>query len=128
MLILTRKVGESLHIGDDVRVTIIDLKGNQIRIGIAAPPTMRIYREEIYQQIQDENRSAAVPEGDIPELPEGFPMPKIGGVQPRGEGSRKLGVTSSVNTVAISLERSTTTSPRSNAPQSSVIRRKSGEK
>jgi carbon storage regulator len=59
MLILTRKGGESLRIGDDVRITVVEIKGNQVRIGIAAPTTMRIYREEIYLQIQSENIKAA---------------------------------------------------------------------
>jgi len=58
MLILTRKPGESLYIGD-VKVTIVEVKGNQIRVGIDAPPEIRIYREEIYVQILDENRKAA---------------------------------------------------------------------
>ena len=58
MLILTRKPGESLYIGD-VKVTIVELKGHQIRIGIDAPPEIRIYREEIYVQILEENRKAA---------------------------------------------------------------------
>ena len=61
MLILTRKPGESLYIGD-VKVTIVELKGHQIRIGIDAPPEIRIYREEIYLQILEENKRAA--EGD----------------------------------------------------------------
>ena len=58
MLILTRKPGESLYIGD-VKVTIVELKGHQIRIGIDAPPEIRIYREEIYVQILEENKKAA---------------------------------------------------------------------
>jgi carbon storage regulator len=59
MLILTRKPGESLYIGDSVKVTIVEIKGNQIRVGIDAPADLRIYREEIYKQILDENKSAA---------------------------------------------------------------------
>jgi carbon storage regulator len=59
MLILTRKPGESLYIGDNVKVTIVEIKGNQIRVGIDAPSELRIYREEIYLQILDENRKAA---------------------------------------------------------------------
>lgn len=58
MLILTRKPGESLYIGD-VKVVIVEVKGHQIRIGIEAPPEIRIYREEIYLQILEENRKAA---------------------------------------------------------------------
>jgi len=59
MLILTRKAGESLYIGDQVKVTIMELKGNQVRVGIDAPSTMKIYREEIYRQILEENQQAA---------------------------------------------------------------------
>ena len=59
MLILTRKPGESLYIGDNVKITIVEIKGNQIRVGIDAPAELRIYREEIYLQILEENRSAA---------------------------------------------------------------------
>ena len=59
MLILTRKPGESLYIGDNVKITIVEIKGNQIRVGIDAPSELRIYREEIYLQILDENKKAA---------------------------------------------------------------------
>jgi carbon storage regulator len=59
MLILTRKPGESLYIGDNVKVTIVEIKGNQIRVGIDAPSELRIYREEIYVQILEENKKAA---------------------------------------------------------------------
>ncbi|RMG42973.1 MAG: carbon storage regulator [Candidatus Dadabacteria bacterium] len=59
MLILTRKPGESVYIGDSVKVTIVEIKGHQIRVGIEAPKELRIYREEIYLQILEENRQAA---------------------------------------------------------------------
>jgi carbon storage regulator len=59
MLILTRKPGESIYIGDDIIVTVSEIKGNQVRIGIKAPAQKRIYREEIYQQILEENKHAA---------------------------------------------------------------------
>lgn len=61
MLILTRKPGESLFIGDDIKVVVVEIKGNQIRLGIEAPSNVRILREEIRKQIEDENRSAAAP-------------------------------------------------------------------
>ncbi|MEW5009852.1 MAG: carbon storage regulator CsrA [Cycloclasticus sp.] len=54
MLILTRKVGESLIIGDDVSIIVLGVKGNQVRIGVDAPKSVSVHREEIYNKIQDE--------------------------------------------------------------------------
>lgn len=59
MLILTRKQGESVFIGDNIKVTVVEVKGHQIRVGIDAPKEIRIYREEIYYQILEENKKAA---------------------------------------------------------------------
>jgi carbon storage regulator len=54
MLILTRRVGESLMIGDEISVTVLGVKGNQVRLGVNAPKTVSVHREEIYQRIQQE--------------------------------------------------------------------------
>ena len=61
MLILTRRIGETICIGDNVTVTILNAKGNQIRLGIHAPKDVSVHREEIYQRIQkeQETRTAA---------------------------------------------------------------------
>jgi carbon storage regulator len=59
LLILTRKIGEGLIIADNIRVTILEIRGKQIRLGIEAAPDIVILREEVYQRIQEENLQAA---------------------------------------------------------------------
>ena len=58
MLVLTRKIGETIVIDDNVKITVVQIKGKQVRIGIDAPKETKIHREEIYNAIQDENRAA----------------------------------------------------------------------
>lgn len=59
MLILTRRVGETLMVGDEVTVTVLGVKGNQVRIGVNAPKDVSVHREEIYQRIQKEKDKSA---------------------------------------------------------------------
>ena len=59
MLILTRKVGETIRIGDDIAISVIDIRGNQVRLGIEAPRDITVHREEVYEQIHEQNLEAA---------------------------------------------------------------------
>lgn len=59
MLVLTRKVGEEILIGDQINIKVIEISGNKVRLGIDAPATLRIYREEILARVKSENRSAS---------------------------------------------------------------------
>jgi len=72
MLILTRKLGQAIRIGNEIKITITDIKGKQIRVGIEAPEEMAVHREEVYQIIQKENILAAeldiMPDNNLPGL------------------------------------------------------------
>jgi carbon storage regulator len=59
MLILTRKIGECINIGEEIKVYVVDIRGKQVRLGIEAPTHAPIYRQEVYQKILEENRSAS---------------------------------------------------------------------
>ena len=68
MLVLTRKPGEGIIIGDDIHITIVELKGGGVRIGIDAPRDMKVHRQEVFDRIKQENREAA--QWDIADLNE----------------------------------------------------------
>lgn len=72
MLILSRRKDESVIIDDDIEISIIDIRGDQVKLGIKAPRNVKVYRNEIFQAIQAENRAAAAAPIDLPilEIPE----------------------------------------------------------
>ena len=61
MLVLTRRIGESIQINDNIKITIVEVKGKNIRVGIEAPKETKVYREELFLKIKSENQSAASP-------------------------------------------------------------------
>ena len=68
MLILTRKVNESIMIGDKVEISVVDIRGDQVKIGIQAPRDVKVYRQEVYEAIQEENRAAVATDVSLPKL------------------------------------------------------------
>ncbi|NMB01614.1 MAG: carbon storage regulator CsrA [Firmicutes bacterium] len=60
MLVLTRKVDQSIMIGDHIRIVVVDVRGDQVKIGIDAPRDVMVHRHEVYEEIQAENRRAAI--------------------------------------------------------------------
>lgn len=62
MLILTRRVGETIVVGDDVKITVLGVKGNQVRIGVNAPKSVSVHREEIFNRIQQEQGDGEAPQ------------------------------------------------------------------
>ncbi|OQX29944.1 MAG: carbon storage regulator [Spirochaeta sp. LUC14_002_19_P3] len=68
MLILSRRRGESLIIGDHIEVSVVEIKGDQVKLGIKAPLNVAVFRNEVFQAMQEENRAAAAAPADIPAL------------------------------------------------------------
>ena len=67
MLIITRRPGEKVMLGDDVVIEVIEVSGSSVRIGIAAPKSIPVYREELWRAVKDENEAAAKAKGDLPQ-------------------------------------------------------------
>lgn len=72
MLVLTRRLNQSIKVGDDVEITVIEVRGDQVRLGVSAPRDVAVHRKEVYLQIQQENRAAALA------LPEAINLEALG--------------------------------------------------
>lgn len=90
MLVLTRKIGEGIAIGDDIKIVVMQIKGKQVRLGIKASASTVVHREEVYQRIQEENRNASysqvasvdqasdiMEENELPEIPSRSPLRRV---------------------------------------------------
>jgi carbon storage regulator len=78
MLVLTRKVGQKISIGDDVEVTVLQVSGDQVRLGIEAPRELRVHRAEVLEQIARENILAAESASSVEDIDEVLPPPRAG--------------------------------------------------
>ncbi len=76
MLILSRKINESINIGDKIEISIIDIRGDQVKLGINAPRDVKVYRQEVYAAIQEENLMASQASTDLPVLDSLLPREK----------------------------------------------------
>jgi carbon storage regulator len=83
MLILARKINESIMVGDQVEISIVDIKGDQVKLGISAPRQVKVYRREVYQLIQQENLEAARAKPDL--------LPRLDSLTPKEEPPRPAG-------------------------------------
>ena len=85
MLVLSRQRDETIMIGDDIEITVVDIRGDKVRLGITAPTHVPVHRKEVYEAIQRENRAAAnlKPE-DLPPGSPGGGAPGDGGRRPKG--------------------------------------------
>ena len=81
MLVLTRRAGESVMIGDDVVITVLEARGDVIRLGIQAPKDVRVHREEVYRELQAANREAASPSDEAVEALTRMLQPPAGSPQ-----------------------------------------------
>jgi carbon storage regulator len=79
MLILSRKTNEKIMIGDDISISIIDIRGDQVRIGVDAPRTVKVYRQEVFDAIKTENEAAAASTPVFPEFNFGTAGPPLKG-------------------------------------------------
>jgi carbon storage regulator len=98
MLVLSRQRDETIMIGDDIEITVVDIRGDKVRLGITAPNTVPVHRKEVYEAIQRENREAAkIRADDLPNLPRASVGPggKLGGgnVPPMRPGRSVIPVT-----------------------------------
>ena len=76
MLILSRKVDEKIMIGDDISISIIEIRGDQVRIGVDAPKAVKVFRQEVFDAIKAENRAAAESKPKLPEMNFRGPKPE----------------------------------------------------
>ena len=92
MLILARRIGESIMVGDQIEISVVDIKGDQVKLGIKAPSQVKVYRQEVYAAIQEENRAAAAASPQsLPKLEGLIPPAAPGGISSAAPGGTAPG-------------------------------------
>ena len=92
MLVLTRRVDQSIIIGDDIRIVVVEVRGEQVKLGIEAPRHIPVHREEVYREIQEENRRAAMARAaDVQQLSQAIQAQVAGASPHSGEGQGRGG-------------------------------------
>ena len=92
MLVLTRKINEAIMIGDDIEIAVVDIKGDQVKLGIRAPKSVKVFRHEVYEAIQEENKRAAQSPTELPSLGDfGSRKPGAPGTPPGTPPGKKPG-------------------------------------
>ena len=109
MLVLSRLRDETIMIGDDIELTVVDIRGDKVRLGIKAPTSVPVHRKEVYEEIKRENEKAARVRGEelVAMRPGGLPPDGSGSIQPRGKQVSMVATTK--------LNRASSATPRQTA-------------
>lgn len=113
MLVLSRQRDETIMIGDDIQITVVDIRGDKVRLGISAPTRIAVHRKEVYDSIKAENqKAAAIGSGELAAFRSAMAQPSTGGaIRPGGKAARLAATPSPLASVPLPSIRPTGTAP-----------------